>query len=660
MTIVLLLLACVPDDPPPPVDTTDTVDTDPPVATPRVLIHEVMTRNDATLLDPDAPCAEYDDWIELLDADEVPVDLGGWRLGTRRDGSDAWTLPPTALSPGGYALITADATPDQGPLHAPFKLDGDGAEVWLWAPDGAAVDHVALPALAPDVSWGRLADGSFGPLPLPSPGAANAGWPDDPCLAPPTGFDDHTYPCIGSTDSYFVLSRARTGLRTVKFDILSFSDPAARRVVFLDTAFYDLHDEWYLFRMLNDQPVEGEDVYPPYPGAFADVDAIYTWADTIDLASTFDPGFITRAGLRITAPHYYELALDTDPRVIGVGVLVYAPPVDPADPPTWAFELEYGDTITVDEVTTYFEVLAAATPPEIGDHLRWLIRSPSQERTAASMEAGALPYHDRVLRYAELARPGEVEVYHPGLAAGRVRLVRAGEEGLDKAVPDDLLVLDAVPDELPPGAALLTAVPQTPLAHVALLAESRGIPNAYVAGITADPEWDQWGRVHAWVALRATADGGVRAQALTNPQIGEWNRIKDQPIGVFTPPDLTDAPLTVDLTTTPADQMDALRPILGGKCAGMLVLLDQGVDAPDAPLCVTVRAYADQIAALDWLPGVLADPMFAEPGDPRARYLVLEGARAYLQRYAGPGDRAFLTQHDAAHPPGDRLGDLGE
>lgn len=662
MITLLLLLAC-PDPPKPPeppeeTDDSDETDVPPPVVYGGLVLSEVMTQNNSAWQDPDAGCVEHDDWVELYNGDAEPVDLAGWTLGTARDGSDAWALPALTLEPGALLVVLADDDPEQGPLHAPFKLSAEGEEVWLWSPDGEVADHLAFPAMAPNASWGRLPDGALGPQSTPTPGAPNASWPDDPCLQPPAGFDDHSYPCIGEVESFHALSRARTGLRTVKFDILSFSDPAARHMVFLDTAFYELHDEWYIFRMLNGQPVEGEELFEPYAGTFADIDAIYAWADTVELAALFDPEFITRAGLRITAPHYYDLGLSTDPRVIGIGVLVYVPPDEVGEDPVWAFELEYSDTVNADEIAVYFEAIAAATPPEIGDNLRWLVRSPAQERTAVTMETGQLPHHEQIMRYAELTRPGEVEVYHPGLAAGRVRMVRAGEEGLDKATSDDILVLGAVPDELPPGAALLTAVPQTPLAHVALLAESRGIPNAYVAGVTEDPGWDQLARVRAWVAMSATADGVVQVKALTNPQIAEWSRLRVIPDPYMAPVDLTGVPLTVDLQATPADDMDLLRPTIGGKCAGMLVLLDQGVELPDAPLCVTVRAYADTLAGLDWLPDLLDHPIFDRPGDPRARYLVLEGAETYLQRYSGPADVAYLAEVDLLHPPGDRFGDL--
>jgi hypothetical protein len=117
----------------------------------------------------------------------------------------------------------------------------------------------------------------------------------------------------------------------------------------------------------------------------------------------------------------------------------------------------------------YFEVLAANGNPELAD-VHWLIRSPEQEVLAQQMEAEGLPYADRVTRYGELARPGEVEVYHPGLTAGRVRRVRAGEDGWGALQATDIVLAEEIPDELPPCAAFLEP------SAAALPEEVRAIP----------------------------------------------------------------------------------------------------------------------------------------------------------------------------------------
>jgi hypothetical protein len=654
---LVLLFACEREPPPGP-------GPGPEPESERLVINEVMSDNRGAWTDPEGDgCPEADDWIELYNPGDEAVSTRGLRVEDDADGVDGLALPELDVPPGGFLLLAADGDPSQGPLHTPFKLSAEGELLTLRDAAGEVVDQVSFPPLLGSQSWGRLGDGKqeMGVQPAPTPGAANQPPPDDPCLAAPVAFEDHGRACFSSREGFFSFSRARAGLRTVKFDILAFPDPARRRVLFLDSAFYDLHDEWYLFRMLNGQPVEGEDLYTPFDGSFATIDDIYAWASTIDLAATFDSAFIRWAGARLTSGRFYELALAIEPRPLGVGVLTYIPAWDASGawPERWGFELEYSDDIDHASLSVYFDALEEVLPEEITRDLRWLVRSPVQEALAQQMETQGLKWADRITRYDEIAPPGAASVYQAGVAAGRVRVVREGEAMPAATSADDLLVLAQVPDELPAGSALLTGVPQTPLSHVSLLAASRGIPNAFVDGITTDPAWDQWGRVRAWVALFAGADDSVTARAMSNSEIATWSRLRQPVTPVLEVPDLAGVPWTMSLDGLTVADMPSLRPILGGKSAGMLALLGRPeVDTPDHPLGITVAAYAAHLASLDWLPALLTDVVFTGADYVRQRYLVLEGAEAYRLRYGRPADLQVLADFDLLHPPGDRLGDL--
>lgn len=628
-----------------------------PAQGPGVVLNEVLARNDAGWEDPDGTgeCPEHDDFVELFNAGRTAVDVGGWSLSDASPG--AFALPHVVLGPGEHLVVVADEAPEQGPLHAPFGVSADGETLSLHDARGALVDRVDVPALDPDVAWGRYGDGAgtWRAQAAPSPGAPNEAPPDDSCLVPRPGFDDHTVPCIGTAEGFAALAIGRAGLEVVKFEILGWPDPDGRHAVFLDSRFYALHDEWYLFRMLNGQDVEGEDHHPSWPGDFATIDAIYAWAAAVDIAALFPTEFVTWTSTgRLTSPRFYELALG-DVRVIGAGTLIRVPPRD-RGPERWAFELEYSDEASEEDVVAFFHVLEAQLAPDIADALLWLVRSPAQETVAAAMEAGGSPYGDRLLRYDELTTPGTVEVYRGGTVAGRVRIVRAGE-ALDDTTPEDVLVLDDIPDYLPPCAALITSVPQTPLAHIALLAESRGIPNLHVAGITDDPQWDSLGRLRLPVAVRATAPDGFAFVELTSEEYATWLALSQPTPPVFDPPDPSSWPWTVDLEQIPIAEMEVWRPGIGGKGAGFVALLDtDGVVAPDHPLSVSVRAYAEHVDAVGLADEVLAAPEFGDPGDPRIRYLVLEGREAYDDRYPEPGDAAAADAWLGAHA--DVLGDL--
>lgn len=633
-----------------------------------------------------------DDWLELASIADEPIDISGLTVEvTPLSASDPTVVVIGAgqsLAPGEFLVIDADyvgAAPQPGQCVRPFSLPDRTFEGRLIADDGITVDQFVLDVdtletLRPGSSLGRVIDDmdavtdDFISQSRATPGAPNAGTAlDDPCLAGPADgeFDDHTAPCISDLDSFFWLAGSRAGTTIVKFDIIGFSEPNIRDVHFLDSVFYEVHDEWYYFRMLNGQPVVGEDFYQPLSGNYETIADIYAWAETQE-SLPYDSTFLTWSGDRLLSRRFYNLALDIQPRVIGAGVLMNVPArtTEPVREEIWGFELEYRDNITHPELMVYFDLLEERLPADITANLKWVIRSPEQEALAQQMEQLQLPYHDRIVRYTELSVPGETQVYNGGLVAGRVRIVRAGEPGIENATTTDILVLEEIPDYLPPCKALITTVPQTPLSHISLLAESRGIPNLYVGDLANDPAWDQWGRVRARVALRATVDseggsqtdqGSFDVVALTLDQYDTWRDLVPDNDRFVPQVDMASAPYTFDPAGASAAQMDALRPLIGGKSAGVLPLLEaDGVVAPDSPYAVTVRGYHEHIQPMraPWLDAMLAMTEFRYLSHRRFRYLVLEGIEAYDRKYTTRSGRVFRDGVLEEHPPGDWLGDI--
>jgi hypothetical protein len=607
-------------------------------------INEVMAGNDGLVLDDSDPvCPESDDWVELVNAGDAPVDLRGVTLSDSE--RTAWLAHRAqSLAPGQTLLLWADEQPQQGLDHLPFRIDADGERLELRR-DGVAIDTVDVPAVPRDRSWARLVDGTgaWAESTTPTPGAPNArALPDEPCFAPPSGFHDHTYPCIDTDEGFVALAGDRAGdLSIVKFTIFAFDRATDRRIAFHDTTFYTLHDQLYLFTTFNGEPFEGFHHHRPIDaGPFATWGALDAWARASGLVG-IDDDQARYVGERLYSPYFYR-EVNGIHRHTGVGTLLHRPATDEADA-LWAFELEYADDIDYDALVTYFEVLTDAGPPGLAE-LQWLVRSPEQEALAERMQAEGLAYADRVIRYDELSSPGEVEVYHPGLAAGRVRILDGGD-ALEQAVSTDVLVLTSIPDELPPCAALITTVPQTELSHVSLLAASRGIPNLHVAGLHLDPQWDAWNRRPTWVALQATADGGFVADDIAVEDYALWSSLQQQGVGTLPTVDPQTLPYTIDLSA--AEGMLALRPQVGGKASGMRLLLDvDGIDVPDTPLALTVRGYHRHMSSFPWLPELLEGPPFDDPLQVPQRYLLLHGRDAFDARYPDPIDQqladAFL------------------
>jgi len=140
-----------------------------------VLINEVMAANRLTIADPQG---HFDDWIELHNPGDVPLDLGGLYLTDDRENPAPWRIPSgTVLAAGGYLLIWADNDIADPGLHTDFELDAAGDGIILLEADGVTLlDAVDFGHQRPDVSWGREPDGDDIWATLsPTPGTSNDG-----------------------------------------------------------------------------------------------------------------------------------------------------------------------------------------------------------------------------------------------------------------------------------------------------------------------------------------------------------------------------------------------------------------------------------------------------------------------------------------------------
>ncbi|MBD3336334.1 MAG: hypothetical protein GF355_12540 [Candidatus Eisenbacteria bacterium] len=153
-----------------------------------VVLNEFLADNGSTLADE---FGEYDDWIEVLNVGSQPVALEGLRLSDDLRQPRTWAFPDTMILPGAHLIVWADDDPEQGPLHATFKLGADGEELVLWSTDESGnvlIDHVVFGQQEEDISMGRVPDGC-GPwvsLNPPTPGAPNgplSGLEDLPTVA---------------------------------------------------------------------------------------------------------------------------------------------------------------------------------------------------------------------------------------------------------------------------------------------------------------------------------------------------------------------------------------------------------------------------------------------------------------------------------------------
>ncbi len=140
-----------------------------------MVINEYMASNNATMADE---TGNFGDWIELFNNDVVPINLSGWMLSDNHNRPDKFVFAQgTTVPPGGYLMVWADNTTDNGPLHAGFALSASGEEVILSRPDTSTVDFFAFGPQTTDISEGRFPNGLGGLIPCMAPtfAAENSG-----------------------------------------------------------------------------------------------------------------------------------------------------------------------------------------------------------------------------------------------------------------------------------------------------------------------------------------------------------------------------------------------------------------------------------------------------------------------------------------------------
>jgi hypothetical protein len=472
-------------------------------------------------------------------------------------------------------------------------------------------------------------------------------WPED------DGFEDHTRARVESLAEFETLaSVGPTGTAALKFLILGFEDPKQARVRYIDARFYEFHDQWYWFRLLNGHPVPGTRERPISGQSFASVQETIDWVRS----RPRPPLGLRVIDDRLYSDHFYELAVHREQRAFGIGTIVRLParPGDEQrDQELYGFELEYADAVDLAALERFFAILQASLPDEIATRLRFIARSPTQTQLIASLRANKHALAERLTSYAELAIPGEIEVYNPGLIAGRLRKLPSEPERAAKLLtagdPRAIWIMPTVPDELPAAAGLLTATPQTPLAHVNLLARNRGIPNVYVGGVLDDPHFDQLSRIHAPVVVLAGLDGSLRIEPISEAAYARWLGLSAQQRPQLMAPDTTTLPYVIDLDSEPPTRVPELRRMVGGKTAGFVFLHAAGVPMPERPLAITTRAYHEHLVELrPVIASALEDPEFF--ADARVRYLLLEGRKNFDDRFAGKSDQSWVAAFVAAHP----------
>ena len=141
-----------------------------------LLITEVMASNNDTYQDPQEP-GEYPDWIEIYNAGDVTINLGGLYLTDNKDIRNKFRIPDSvSIDANSRIIFIADNETVQGDRHTNFKIKAEGDDIYLYSYDAnTIIDSVIFGQQYADISYGRYTDTSdnWRLMGYPTPGSAN-------------------------------------------------------------------------------------------------------------------------------------------------------------------------------------------------------------------------------------------------------------------------------------------------------------------------------------------------------------------------------------------------------------------------------------------------------------------------------------------------------
>ncbi len=124
------------------------------------IINEILASNDGVIQDVDG---DYSDFIELYNAGDAPINLGGWHLTDDAGELDKWQLPAVNLPAGQYLVVFASGKDRAAPgsqLHTNFALGAEGEFLALVRPDLSIASQFApsFPPQYENISYGVGSD----------------------------------------------------------------------------------------------------------------------------------------------------------------------------------------------------------------------------------------------------------------------------------------------------------------------------------------------------------------------------------------------------------------------------------------------------------------------------------------------------------------------
>ncbi len=306
-------------------------------------------------------------------------------------------------------------------------------------------------------------------------------------------------------------------------------------------------------------------------------------------------------------------------------------------PDVWAYEISPYDTASAEMIIEQFDLVRNAA--YFGSELAFHPSGDAVERLIEELE-GEIP----IVTTDEIYQGTDYQALNLGTSCGRLVFLTEAELATTHISYQDIVVLDAVPNDISVAQGIITAEFQTPLSHVNVLSQNRGTPNMGLRGVFDSEEFREL--EGEWVQLTVGAfDYSIEA---IDAAEAEDCIIQPEPIDV-TPMNL-DVTELADIETlydpdselSLRDQVSMNVPAYGGKAShyGPLAHIEEA-NAPKA-FAIPVYYYNQFMVEngfADQLSDLLADDEFMT--DASVRDTALETLREDM--LVAPINEDFLT-----------------
>lgn len=324
-------------------------------------------------------------------------------------------------------------------------------------------------------------------------------------------------------------------------------------------------------------------------------------------------------------------------------------------PDEYCYEIAPYDSATPEMILTAYDRLKEFT--FLGDDLCFHPTSEAVEKAVAKSGAKL-----RVVSTDELFEGIDYQALNVAESYGQLRFSTALGLETEYVTFRDIVVLDSVPNDISVTMGIITAQFQTPLSHINVLAQNRGIPNMALRDAFDNKELRQL--EGKWVRFRV-GPSRYEIEEVTKSEADAWWE-KNKPSAVQVPGlnldqrELTDIVQTIVLDDDRKNMLAAIKEgtrAFGGKAANYSALARiEGLPVPKA-FAIPIYYYTQFMQQNGFDQRVLellADPTFQD--SPEARDAALGLLRDDMQLAPVDADfEAMLVSKLEAEYPGQRL-----